>query len=254
MFGGYAQYVARLRATWIKVRPDLDLDQGAAAMWPCATAHRIIVSRLDLRMNAAFWSPARLAAWAPRPWQAAKLAGATVIATTRYGAKHDKLSARARMSSSTPARDDALAIIREVTAARASMPRGVPGVPALDAALHRRPAARGTFCPVGGELRDIPLRVVDMVQQEAQCRRHSGATRKRSARGRGAAEKGRITMPIHAVAPLAEAARAHAMLEKCDDLVGRIVLHPWRCEQSPPRTRAAMLPSMRTERENSAGS
>jgi|SRR5215831_1782656 len=40
-------------------------------------------------------------------------------------------------------------------------------------------------------------------------------------------EKGRIRMPIHAVLPLAKAAEAHAMLEHSEDLVGRIVLHPW---------------------------
>jgi NADPH:quinone reductase-like Zn-dependent oxidoreductase len=40
-------------------------------------------------------------------------------------------------------------------------------------------------------------------------------------------DKGRIAMPIHAVLPLAEAAKAHAMLENGEDLVGRIVLHPW---------------------------
>jgi hypothetical protein len=34
-------------------------------------------------------------------------------------------------------------------------------------------------------------------------------------------------MPIHAVLPLARVAEAHAMLEHSDDLVGRIVLHPW---------------------------
>jgi hypothetical protein len=34
MFGGYAQFVSRPESYWIKVRPDLDLDQGAAAMWP----------------------------------------------------------------------------------------------------------------------------------------------------------------------------------------------------------------------------
>ena len=51
MFGGYAQFVSRPESYWIKVRPDLDLDQGAAAMWPCATAHRIITNRLNVRMN-----------------------------------------------------------------------------------------------------------------------------------------------------------------------------------------------------------
>src|SRR5262245_66602386 len=40
-------------------------------------------------------------------------------------------------------------------------------------------------------------------------------------------EKGRIRMPIHAVLPLAKAAEAHAMLAHSEDLVGRVVTHPW---------------------------
>jgi NADPH:quinone reductase-like Zn-dependent oxidoreductase len=32
MFGGYAQFVSRPESYWIKVRPDLDLDQGAAVI------------------------------------------------------------------------------------------------------------------------------------------------------------------------------------------------------------------------------
>src|SRR5262249_38472101 len=51
MFGGYAQFVARPESYWIKVPRDLDPDQGAAAMWPCATAHRIVADRLALRIN-----------------------------------------------------------------------------------------------------------------------------------------------------------------------------------------------------------
>ena len=40
-------------------------------------------------------------------------------------------------------------------------------------------------------------------------------------------EKGRIHMPVHATLPLSKATEAHAILERGDDLVGRIVLHPW---------------------------
>jgi threonine dehydrogenase-like Zn-dependent dehydrogenase len=65
----------------------------------------------------------------------------------------------------------------------------------------------GTFCPVGGEMRAIPLSVIDMVSKLL--------------------EKRRIAVPIHAVLPLSRAAEAHAILENGSDLVGRIVLHPW---------------------------
>jgi NADPH:quinone reductase-like Zn-dependent oxidoreductase len=85
----------------------------------------------------------------------------------------------------------------------------------------------GTFCPVGGELREIPLRVVDMVSKELNVHGIRGATRNDQRVVAELLEKGRIHMPIHAVLPLAKAAEAHAMLEHSDDVVGRIVLHPW---------------------------
>jgi NADPH:quinone reductase-like Zn-dependent oxidoreductase len=85
----------------------------------------------------------------------------------------------------------------------------------------------GTLCPVGGELREIPLRVVDMVSKELNVRGIRGATRNDQRVVAELLENGRLTMPIHAVLPLAKAADAHAMLETDRDLVGRIVLHPW---------------------------
>ena len=92
------QFVARPQSYWIKVRPDLDLDQGAAAMWPCATAHRIIANRLDVRMNDNVLITGAAGGMGTATMQLAKLAGATVIATTRYAGKADKLRARGRRS------------------------------------------------------------------------------------------------------------------------------------------------------------
>jgi NADPH:quinone reductase-like Zn-dependent oxidoreductase len=228
MFGGYAQFVARPENYWIKVRPDLDLDQGAAAMWPCATAHRIIVSRLDLRMNDSVLVTGAAGGMGTATLQLAKLAGATVIATTRYPGKRDKLRREGADIVIGTARDDALAIIRDVTRGEGvDAAIEYTGAPALMRLCIDALRLGGTFCPVGGELSEIPLRVVDMVSKELNVRGIRGATRNDQRVVAELLEKGRITMPIHAVLPLAEAARAHAMLENSDDLVGRIVLHPW---------------------------
>jgi NADPH:quinone reductase-like Zn-dependent oxidoreductase len=85
----------------------------------------------------------------------------------------------------------------------------------------------GTFCPVGGELRELPLRVVDMVSKELNVHGIRGATRNDQRVVAELLEKGRIRMPIHAVLPLVKVADAHVMLESGEDVVGRIVLHPW---------------------------
>jgi len=228
MFGGYAQFVSRPESYWIKVRPDLDLDQGAAAMWPCATAHRIIANRLAVRMNDNVLITGAAGGMGTATMGLAKLAGATVIATTRHPAKAARLEHWGADIVVDSGRDDAVKTIRAATSGEG-----------VDAAVEYTGAGElmrlcidalrlgGTFCPVGGELREIPLRVVDMVSKELNVRGIRGATRNDQRVVAELLEKGRIRMPIHAVLPLAKAAEAHAMLEHGEDLVGRIVLRPW---------------------------
>src|SRR5262249_15133443 len=192
MFGGYAQFVSRPESYWIKVRPELDLDQGAAAMWPCATAHRIGTTRLNVRMNdnvlitgasggvgtaTAGLAKLRSGAVTARlngrrtdnvliPGASggrgtatvglAKLAGATVIATTRHPGKTASLERWGADIVVDSGRDDAVTAIRAAT-----------GGEGVDAAVEYTGASElmrlcidalrlgGTFCPVGGELRQI---------------------------------------------------------------------------------------------------
>jgi len=228
MFGGYAQFVSRPESYWIKVRPELDLDQGAAAMWPCATAHRIVINRLSVRMNDNVLITGASGGMGTATIGLAKLAGATVIATTRHPGKAASLERWGADIVVDSGRDDAVKTIRAAT-----------GGEGVDAAVEYTGASElmrlcidalrlgGTFCPVGGELREIPLRVVDMVSKELNVHGIRGATRNDQRVVAELLEKGRIRMPIHAVLPLAKAAEAHAMLEHSEEVVGRIVLHPW---------------------------
>jgi NADPH:quinone reductase-like Zn-dependent oxidoreductase len=228
MFGGYAQFVSRPESYWIKCRGDLDVDQGAAAMWPCATAHRIVVNRINARMNDSVLVTGAAGGMGTATVKLLRLAGATVIATTRYPGKAANLKREGADHVVDTSRDDALQRIRELTHGE-----GVDAAVEYTGAPHLMrlciDALRlgGTFCPVGGELREIPLRVVDMVSKELNVRGIRGATRNDQRVVAELLEKGRINMPIHAVLPLAKAAEAHVMLEQAEDLVGRIVLHPW---------------------------
>src|SRR6266480_8026430 len=115
MFGGYAQFVARPESYWIKVRSDLDLDQGAAAMWPCATAHRIITNRLNVRMNDNILITGASGGMGTATMALAKLAGATVIATTRHGGKEEKLKRAGADAVVHTGRDDIVKVIRAAT-------------------------------------------------------------------------------------------------------------------------------------------
>jgi putative oxidoreductase len=158
----------------------------------------------------------------------AKLAGATVVATTRHIGKAARLKREGNDHVVDTSRDDALEVIRELT-----------GGQGVDAAVEYTGAAAmmrlcidalrlgGTFCPVAGELSDIPLRVIDMVSKELNVRGIRGATRNDQRVVAELLERGRIVMPLQAVLPLSKAAEAHAILEASRDVVGRIVLHPW---------------------------
>ena len=228
MFGGYAQFVARPEDYWLKVRPDLDLDQAAATMWPCATAHRIVADRLSLRLNDVVLVTGASGGMGTATVKLAKLAGATVIAGTRHAGKDAKLEREGADHVVDTSRSDALAVVRELTRGEGvDAAVEYTGAPATMRLCIDALRLGGTFCPVGGELLDIPLRVVDMVSKELNVRGIRGASRNDQRVVAELLEKGRIAMPIHAVLPLARGAEAHAMLEASRDVVGRIVLHPW---------------------------
>jgi NADPH:quinone reductase-like Zn-dependent oxidoreductase len=220
--------VSRPESYWIKVRPDLDLDQGAAAMWPCATAHRIVANRLNLRPNDVVLITGAAGGMGSATMQLARLAGATVIATTRHAGKANTLNREGADHVVDSKRGDALDVIRALTQGEGvDAAVEYTGAPELMRLCIDALRLGGTLCPVGGELREIPLRVVDMVSKELNVRGIRGATRNDQRVVAELLENGRLTMPIHAVLPLAKAADAHAMLETDRDLVGRIVLHPW---------------------------
>ena len=228
MFGGYAQFVSRPENYWIKTSPDLDLDQAAAAMWPCATAHRIIVNRLNVRMNDNVLVTGASGGMGTATIALAKFAGATVIATTRHPGKAASLKRWGADIVVDSGREDIVKVIRAATGGEgADAAVEYTGAPELMRLCIDALRLGGAFCPVGGELREIPLRVIDMVSKELNVHGIRGATRNDQRVVAELLEKGRLRMPVHAVLPLSKAARAHAMLEGGENLVGRIVLHPW---------------------------
>jgi putative oxidoreductase len=228
MFGAYAQFVSRPESYWIKIDRALDLDQAAAVLWPCATAHRIVVSRLNVRPNDTVLIAGASGGMGAATMQLAKLAGASVIAGTRYPAKADKLRREGADLVIDSGRDDAIQRIRDFTRGEgADAAVDFTGEPSLMRFCIEALRLGGSFVPVGGEMKDIPLRVVDMVSKELNVHGIRGATRNDQRIVVELMAKGRIAMPIHAVLPLSRVGEAHRMLEAGGDLVGRIVLHPW---------------------------
>ena len=228
MFGGYAQFVSRPEGYWIRTAPGFDADQGAAAMWPCATAHRIVVSRLDLRPNDTVLVTGASGGMGTATMRLARLAGATVIATTRYPEKADRLRREGADIVVDSGRDDVLPAIRAATRGEgADAAVEFTGATELIRLCIDALRLGGTLCPVGGELAPIPLRVIDMVSKELNVHGVRGATRNDQRVVAELLATGRLTVPVHAVLPLSRVGEAHAMLEDGRDLVGRIVLRPW---------------------------
>lgn len=228
MFGGYAQYVARPQHYWIKISPKLAYDQAAAAMWACSTAHHIVATRLNVRMSDNVLITGASGGMGTATVQLVRLAGGLPIATTRSAAKLEPLrraGAEFAVDTSAP---DAVRTIREFT--RGEGVDGAvefTGAPALMRLCIDAMRFGGTFCPVAGEMNEIPLRVIDLVSRELNVHGVRASTRNDQRVVVELLEKGRIAMPIHAVLPLSEVAAAHRLLEAGDNLLGRIVLHPW---------------------------
>jgi len=228
MFGGYAQYVARPQSYWIKISPRLNFDQAAAAMWACSTAHHIVAGRLNVRLNDIVLITGASGGMGTATLQLVKLAGGTPIATTRSAAKAEALrraGAEFVIDTTVPT---ALQSIRESTHGE-----GVDGAVEYTGAttLMRLciDAMRfgGTFCPVGGEMNAVPLRVVDLISRELNVHGVRASTRNDQRIVVELLDGGRIKIPIQAILPLSHVGEAHHLLESSETLIGRIVLHPW---------------------------
>jgi len=228
MFGAYAQFVARPQDYWIKISERVAFDQAAAAMWACSTAHHVVAGRLNARMNDVVLITGAAGGMGMATMMLTKLNGCSVIATTRHAGKADALRRHGADLVVDTTRPDVLAVIRDFTGSE-----GVDGAVEYTGATELMrlciDALRlgGTFCPVGGEMKEVPLRVVDLVGKELNVHGVRASTRNDQRIVVELMEKGRIAMPIHAALPLSQVAEAHRLLEAGDDLVGRIVLHPW---------------------------
>jgi NADPH:quinone reductase-like Zn-dependent oxidoreductase len=228
MFGGYAQYVARPQSYWIKIGPTVSYDQAAAAMWACSTAHHIVAGRLHVRMNDNVLVTGASGGMGTATLQLVKLAGGTPIATTRNTAKAEAIRRAGALHVVETGTPGALQTIRDLTHSE-----GVDGAVEYTGATELMrlciDAMRfgGTFCPVGGEMNAVPLRVVDLISRELNMHGVRASTRNDQRIVVELLEGGRITMPIYSVLPLSQVGEAHRLLENADDLVGRIILHPW---------------------------
>lgn len=228
MFGGYAQYVARPQSYWIKISARLNFDQAAAAMWACSTAHHIVVGRLNVRMNDIVLITGASGGMGTATLQLVRLAGGTPIATTRSAAKAEALQDAGAEFVIDTTGPNPVQSIREFTRGE-----GVDGAVEFTGTTSLMRLCidvmgfGGTFCPVAGEMNEVPLRVVDLISRELNVHGVRASTRNDQRIVVELLESARIKMPIRTVLPLSHVGEAHRLLESSGNLIGRIVLHPW---------------------------
>jgi NADPH:quinone reductase-like Zn-dependent oxidoreductase len=226
MFGAYAQYVCRPESYWLPLADAVSFDEAACVMWPATTAHRVVMTRLGIKLGNALLVTGATGGMGFATLRLAKLAGATTIATTRDDKKVSLLKANGADHVVVTGGDDAQAI-RKLTDGR-----GVDG--AVDYtgsnAVMRlccdSMRLGGSICLTFGEPGPLPFTAWDMNRLELTVRGVRGGTPADQLVVWELMNGGVLRIPIERVLPLSEAAQAHA-LQEAGSLAGRIVLRPW---------------------------
>lgn len=227
MFGGYAQFVARPVDYWLPLPSAVSFDQAASAMWAAATAHRIVIARLEVSVGDTILVTGAAGGMGVATMQIARLAGARVIATTRDMKRSEFLTRWGAANVLDSGGSSARADIRALTKGQ-----GVDGAVEFTGAASVMELCRdsmrlgGTLCPVGGEREPLPLSVWDLVNLELNVKGVRGSTLRDQHMVLQLLESGQLDMPIACRLPLSSIAEAHA-LQESGTADGRIIIHPW---------------------------
>ncbi|HXQ54023.1 MAG TPA: zinc-binding alcohol dehydrogenase family protein [Stellaceae bacterium] len=227
-FGGNAQFVARPEAQWLALPATVEPAEAAAAMWSYATAHRILLDRLQSRLGDRLFVVGGTGGMGSAILDLARAMGVTTVAVTRSARKIDFLK---RLGAGAT-----IVLPRETSAIRAeAAPRGCDGAvdcsgdPAMMRLCVDMLRRGGTFVPVASEgpPAPLPVTVADCTRLELTIRGARASTIENQRAVLALLAERRIGPAIHAVMPLSELPVAHRLLE-AGEVSGRIVLDPWR--------------------------
>jgi NADPH:quinone reductase-like Zn-dependent oxidoreductase len=227
-FGGNAQFVARPEAQWLPLPANVDPADAAAAMWSYATSHRVLLDRMQSRLGDTIFVVGGSGGMGSAILDLARSMGVRVIAYTRSARKTDFLH-------SLGANDVVVAQSDAAAAVRTLAPRGCDGSIDCsgDSAMLRLCIdvlrRGGTFVPIAAEgpPTHLPVTVADCTRLELNIRGARASTYDDQRAVVALLAQRKIKPAIDAVMPLSELRRAHERLE-AGEVVGRIVLDPWR--------------------------
>jgi NADPH:quinone reductase-like Zn-dependent oxidoreductase len=225
--GAYARYLVRDQRMWLPVSDNVDLELAAITLWSYGTSHRIVIDRLGIVMGDCVLVHGASGGMGQASMQLARLAGARVIATTRYATKVDALRQLGA---------DEVVVVDEMT--RAEHIRNLAHADGVDHAIDftgNRALIRlaieslrpgGRICLGAGGRTELPLNGFDLTRLELTMLGIRGARHQDALTVLELLHRKVITPKISARFPLSAAAAAHRYLESGDELMGRVILQP----------------------------
>jgi putative oxidoreductase len=229
-FGSYAQYLVRDERMWLPLPDGVDYEQAGVALWPFSSSHRVVRDRLRVRLGDTVLITGASGGMGQATLQLSKLAGARVIATTRYAGKAATLHELGA---------DAVVVTADQERARVEVltltgGEGVDhavdytGNPSLLQFLTGVMRLGGSIVITSEQGRDpLPFTVADLIRLELNLLGIRGARMNDMRIALKLLAEGRIHTRIAARFPLAKVGEAHALLVNSPDLIGRIVVLPW---------------------------
>ena len=229
-FGSYAQYLVRDERMWLPLPDGIDYEQAGVALWPFSSSHRVVHDRLRVRLGDTVLIAGASGGMGQATLQLCKLAGARVIAATRYAGKAAVLrelgaDAAVVTADAEQARGEVLALSGGEGVDHAVDYTGSPDMLRLLGSVMRLGGSLVVTSEQGRE--PMPFTASDMIRLELNLLGIRGARMNDMLAVLKLLGERRISTRIAARFPLARVGEAHDLLARSSDLVGRIVVLPW---------------------------
>lgn len=224
--GGYCQYVVVPEVNLAPYPERLDFAHAAASILPFLTAWQMVVRKADVRLGDVVLVQAAGSGIGVAALQICKLLGATVIVTSTSAAKLERARALGADHTIDTTKEDFAAVCRKLTGKRGvdAVIEHLGGEAFTGSIKAVRNGGRIVTCGATAsptpaiDLRHIFFRQIEVLGSTMGSKADLLAVL-------GHVASGKLQPVVHAVLPLAEAGKAHQLLED-RAAFGRVVLTP----------------------------
>ncbi|OLQ74698.1 hypothetical protein BIT28_16155 [Photobacterium proteolyticum] len=230
MKGGNAQFIARPENYWMRIPDSVSYKDAAAGSWSYPTSHRIVVDRCSVKVGEYVFVTGASGGMGYATLQWAKLAGASVITTSRDADKRKVLleqGADLVIDPNNPeqARNEIMEFTHQQGVEHAIEYTGNTTLQQLAYDVLR---LGGNLCPVGGDVTSsgLPWGIMDLVAKEMTILGIRGSRLNDQRVYLEMLANGKISPAIATTLPLSEVQSAHKLVEE-HKVVGKVMLDPW---------------------------